>query len=104
MAQTPRNLRTDTASRIIKASPQKIYQAFVDPQAWESWLPPRGMRGRVHAFDLRAGGRYRMELTYLEPEHATQTWSKADFWSLCQTSASCRASRSTPTTPPSRAR
>ena len=33
MAHTPRNSRTDSASRIIKASPQKIFQAFVDPRA-----------------------------------------------------------------------
>jgi uncharacterized protein YndB with AHSA1/START domain len=72
MAHTPRNSRTDSASRIIKASPQKIFQAFVDPWAWESWLPPKSMKGRVHVFDFRAGGRYRMELTYLTPDHATK--------------------------------
>src|SRR5690606_37067295 len=71
-AHTPRNSRTDSASRIIKASPQKIFQAFVDPWAWESWLPPKSMKGRVHVFDFRAGGRYRMELTYLTPDHATK--------------------------------
>lgn len=105
MAHTPRNSRTDSASRIIKASPQKIFQAFVDPWAWESWLPPKSMKGRVHVFDFRAGGRYRMELTYLTPDHATKgkTWSiptssKADFWRSCLTSASSKALRSTPVT------
>jgi len=35
--------RTDSASRVIKASPQSIYRAFVDPMALISWLPPKGI-------------------------------------------------------------
>ncbi|MFC5403401.1 SRPBCC family protein [Cohnella soli] len=63
--------RTDTASRVIKASPHEIYQAFVDPEALISWLPPSGMSGRIDAFDARDGGTYRMSLTYLDPGHAS---------------------------------
>ncbi|MFP2908538.1 SRPBCC family protein [Pyxidicoccus sp. 3LFB2] len=62
--------RTDTGSRVIKASPSTLYRAFVDPQAWLSWLPPKGMKGHLHTFDPRAGGTYRMALTYELPEHA----------------------------------
>jgi len=58
MAHTPRNSRTDSASRIIKASPQKIFQVRRSAGC-ESWLPPKGMKDRAHAFDFRAGGRYR---------------------------------------------
>ncbi len=61
--------RMDSASRVIRASPQTIYQAFMDPEAWVSWLPPEGMEGRIYEFDPRNGGSYRMSLTYLEPEH-----------------------------------
>lgn len=72
MTSPPAGTRTDRASRIIKASPQTIYRAFIDPVAWLSWLPPKGMKGRLHAFDPRAGGGYRLELTYLGAEHAGQ--------------------------------
>ena len=62
--------RTTRVSRIIKAPRRRIYQAFVDPQALVSWLPPAGMKGRVHAFDAREGGAYRMSLTYVELDHS----------------------------------
>jgi uncharacterized protein YndB with AHSA1/START domain len=62
--------RTDSASRVIMASPQTIYQAFVDPKALVSWLPPQGMKGQIYAFDPRAGGTYRMALTYDAPGHS----------------------------------
>lgn len=60
--------RTDTASRIIKATPQAVYAALVDPQALVSWLPPSGMSGRIETFDAREGGGYRMVLTYEEAD------------------------------------
>ena len=62
--------RVDSASRVIAASPQTIFQAFINPDALISWLPPEGMSGHVHEFSPRAGGSYRMTLTYDKPEHA----------------------------------
>src|SRR3546814_12326393 len=62
--------RTDTASRVIRASHGTIYRAFIDPDALVSWLPPAGMTGRTHAFEPRPGGIYRMDLTYGGPGHA----------------------------------
>lgn len=70
MTQTSGSRRIDTASKIIRSSPQTIYQAFVNPEALVSWLPPEGMTGRIYEFDVRAGGAYRMSLTYVEPDHA----------------------------------
>ena len=70
--------RTDTASHIIKASPQAIYDAFVDPAALAAWLPPRGMTGAFQLFEPRPGGRYRMTLTYETPDSATPGKSAAD--------------------------
>jgi uncharacterized protein YndB with AHSA1/START domain len=64
--------RTDSASRVIKASPQTIYKAFVDPGATVLWLPPKGMKGHIYEFDARPGGAYRMSLTYVGTEHSTQ--------------------------------
>lgn len=58
--------RTDTASRIVDASPERVFAAFVDPEALVQWLPPSGMTGRFDHFDARAGGSYRMILTYVD--------------------------------------
>lgn len=63
--------RIDTASRIIKAPPQAVYRAFMDPKALVAWLPPEGMEGRIDAFDARVGGIYRMTLTYTGSDHPT---------------------------------
>jgi uncharacterized protein YndB with AHSA1/START domain len=70
MIDTSGGKRTDSASRVIKASPTTISQAFLDPAALVVWLPPEGMTGRIDRFDARAGGRYRMTLTYEEPDHS----------------------------------
>jgi uncharacterized protein YndB with AHSA1/START domain len=64
--------RTDSASRVIKASPETIYKAFVDPGALVSWLPPKGMKGHIYEFDARAGGAYQMSLTYDGTGHSTK--------------------------------
>ncbi len=58
--------RTDTASRVIAAPPDRVYAAFVDPEALAAWLPPDGMSGRIERFDLRPGGSYRVVLTYAD--------------------------------------
>lgn len=78
MTNAPGNKRTDSASRVVKASPHTIYKAFVDPQALVSWLPPKGMKGHIYEFDVRAGGAYRMSLTYLETDHAAKGKSSED--------------------------
>jgi uncharacterized protein YndB with AHSA1/START domain len=61
--------RIDEASRVIRARPERIYQAFESSEALESWLPPEGMTGRVLSFSFREGGGYRMRVTYHEPSH-----------------------------------
>lgn len=60
--------RTDTASRVISAPPQRVFAALMDREALEAWLPPGGMTGRFERFDPRPGGSYRLVLTYLEPD------------------------------------
>lgn len=64
MVHSAAEKRTDSGSRVIKASPQAIYWAHLDPDAVASWRPPEGMRARVYAFDPRQGGRYRMAFEY----------------------------------------
>ena len=62
--------RTDTASRVIAAPPERVYAAFVDPDALVAWLPPGDMSGRFERFDARPGGSYRMVLTYVDASGA----------------------------------
>jgi uncharacterized protein YndB with AHSA1/START domain len=52
------------ASRVIRATPEALYAAFMDPAVLVEWLPPAEMTGRIHAFDGRVGGGYRMSLFY----------------------------------------
>ncbi|MFI6978062.1 SRPBCC family protein [Embleya sp. NPDC050154] len=59
--------RTDRASRVIAASPATVYDALLDRESLETWLPPEGMRGRIERWDPRPGGGFRMVLTYLDP-------------------------------------
>ena len=51
--------------RVIRAPAERIYRAFIDPEAMAKWLPPHGFTGRVHEMDARVGGGYRMSFTQL---------------------------------------
>jgi len=67
-------------SGFIKASPNEVYAAFMDPAALEAWLPPADMTGRIHAFDARVDGGYRMSLFYPPEElsHRGKTTERED--------------------------
>jgi len=56
--------RTDQASRVIAAPPDRVYAALIDPEALTAWLPPDRMSGRFERFDARPGGSYRLVLTH----------------------------------------
>jgi uncharacterized protein YndB with AHSA1/START domain len=58
--------RTDTASSLIGAPPERVYAALLDPEAVTAWLPPGDMTGSIEHFDPRPGGSYRMVLTYTD--------------------------------------
>ena len=62
--------RTDRASRVIAAPPERVWTALVEPEALRAWLPPSGMIGRFERFDGRPGGSYRMVLTYSDASSA----------------------------------
>jgi uncharacterized protein YndB with AHSA1/START domain len=51
--------------RVLRAPPERVYRAFLDPDAMAKWLPPHGFTGRVHEIDARVGGRFRMSFTHL---------------------------------------
>lgn len=59
--------RTDRASRVIDAPVSRVFDALVDRDALETWLPPRGMTARFERFDPTPGGSYRLVLTYANP-------------------------------------
>ena len=52
--------QTVSLHRIIKASPEKIFRAFVDPVAHSTWLPPYGFMCTIQEYDFKKGGKYRM--------------------------------------------
>lgn len=49
--------------RVLRSSPERVYRAFLDPDAMVKWLPPNGFTGKVHQIDVRVGGTYRMSFT-----------------------------------------
>ena len=49
--------------RVLRAQPERIYRAFLDPDAMAKWLPPNGFTGKVHQMDARVGGSYKMSFT-----------------------------------------
>ena len=51
--------------RVFRAPPERVYRAFLDPDAMVKWLPPHGVTGKVHHVDARVGGSYRMSFTNL---------------------------------------
>lgn len=49
--------------RVLRASPEKVYRAFLSPAAMAKWLPPNGFTGTVQEIDPRVGGRYKMSFS-----------------------------------------
>ncbi len=46
--------------RVLRAKPERVYRAFLDPDAMAKWLPPNGFTGKVHHLEPRVGGTYKM--------------------------------------------
>ena len=49
--------------RVLTTRPERVYKAFLDPDAMARWLPPYGFTGKVEHVDARVGGTYRMSFT-----------------------------------------
>lgn len=49
--------------RVLRATPERVYRAFLDPDAKAKWLPPNGFTGTVHELDAKVGGTYKMSFT-----------------------------------------
>jgi uncharacterized protein YndB with AHSA1/START domain len=49
--------------RVIRATPERVYRAFLDADAMAKWIPPHGYTGRVHHLRAEVGGSYKMSFT-----------------------------------------
>ena len=49
--------------RVLRAAPERVYRAFLDPDAKAKWLPPYGFTCKVHHMDAKVGGTYKMSFT-----------------------------------------
>jgi uncharacterized protein YndB with AHSA1/START domain len=49
--------------RVLRAAPERVYRAFLDPDAMAKWLPPNGFTGKVHQLDAKVGGAHKMSFT-----------------------------------------
>ncbi|HEY5814115.1 MAG TPA: SRPBCC family protein [Terrimicrobiaceae bacterium] len=56
-------MNTVRLHRVLRATPEKIYRAFLDPDARVKWLPPNGFTGKVDHLDAKVGGTYKMSFT-----------------------------------------
>ena len=60
---TTNNTNTVRLHRVLRAKPERVYRAFLDPDAMVKWLPPNGFTAKVHQADARVGGSYKMSFT-----------------------------------------
>jgi uncharacterized protein YndB with AHSA1/START domain len=57
------NTGTVRLHRVLRATPERIYRAFLDADAMAKWLPPNGFTGKVHHLDAKVGGTYKMSFS-----------------------------------------
>ena len=65
ISKTKKVMATNTVKlhRVLRATPERVYRAFLDPDAMAKWLPPHGFTGKVHHMDAKVGGSYKMSFT-----------------------------------------
>lgn len=63
MPETPDEPRSTTVSRVIEAPPERVYDAFLDPDELAQWLPPTGFSAEVHELEPEEGGTFRITFT-----------------------------------------
>src|SRR5215217_2273058 len=65
-------MSTTQNSKWIKATPEKLYEAFSSAEAIAAWFAPADMTAKVHDFDFRVGGGYQMSLFYAESDETSK--------------------------------
>jgi uncharacterized protein YndB with AHSA1/START domain len=73
-------VRSTRVSRHVKAPRARVYAALIDPSAVAKWKVPDGMTCRVHAFEGREGGAFRISLTYITSTGAGKTTTQTDTY------------------------
>ena len=56
--------------RVIRAKPEKVYRAFLEPDAMAKWIPPYGFTCKVHHMDVKVGGTFKMSFTNFGTGHS----------------------------------
>ncbi len=65
---TPTN--TIRLHRVIRTTPEKLYRAFLEPDALAKWIPPYGFTCKVHSLEAKVGGSFRMSFTNFGTGHS----------------------------------
>ena len=60
--------------RVFRATPERIYRAFLDADAMVKWLPPNGFTGKVHHMDAKVGGTFKMSFHELHDGQEPLLW------------------------------
>jgi uncharacterized protein YndB with AHSA1/START domain len=71
-------MTTTRSERQIAAPPSAVYRALLDAEAVQRWMVPDDMTSEIHEFDPRVGGRFRISLTYNDPDAAGKTAANTD--------------------------
>ena len=56
--------------RVLRATPERVYRAFLEPDTMAKWLPPNGFTGKVHLLEAKVGGTYKMSFTNFTTGHS----------------------------------
>lgn len=56
--------------RVLKAPPERVYRAFITPEALAKWLPPHGFTCTVHHMEAKVGGTFKMSFTNFTTQHS----------------------------------
>jgi uncharacterized protein YndB with AHSA1/START domain len=62
--------RTVRLHCVLRTTPQKLYRAFVEPNAMAKWIPPYGFTCTVHHMDVKVGGTFRMSFENFSTGHS----------------------------------
>ena len=60
---TASNTHTIRLHRVLRATPDRVYRAFLDADAMVKWLPPNGFTGKIHHLEATVGGTFKMSFT-----------------------------------------
>jgi uncharacterized protein YndB with AHSA1/START domain len=72
MTKGDKSMATNTIRlhRVLRTTPERLYRAFLDPDAMVKWLPPNGFTGKVHQMDAKVGGTHKMSFTNFTTGHS----------------------------------